>query len=112
MSGAGASPAIGVGNAENDTPPQAVERSGAGKSVAGPRFSGPVHPVTNSISMGLYFKALNSIQLVYKLIKITRYHHNTQYYTYTYTLIFTCVAFGIRDTCLLYLLNIETVKLF
>ena len=38
----------GAGNAEKDTLPQAVEWGEAGKSSGGPRFRGPVRPVTNS----------------------------------------------------------------
>ena len=38
-----------AGNAEKDTPPQAVEWGGAGKRAGGPRFRGPICPVTNSI---------------------------------------------------------------
>jgi len=34
----------GAGNAEKDTPPQAVERGGAGKRAGGPHFSGPRPP--------------------------------------------------------------------
>jgi len=33
-----------AGNAEKDTPPQAVEWGGAGKRAGGPRFSGPLPP--------------------------------------------------------------------
>jgi len=34
----------GAGNAEKDTPPQAVEWGGAGKRAGGRRFSGPRPP--------------------------------------------------------------------
>ena len=34
----------GAGNAEKDTPPQAVEWGGAGKTAGGPCFSGPRPP--------------------------------------------------------------------
>jgi len=44
MSGAGACAGTGAGNAEKDTPPQAVEWGGAGKTAGGPRFSGPRPP--------------------------------------------------------------------
>ena len=48
MRGAGARVGTGAGNAEKGSPPQAVEWGGAGKRAGGPRFSGPVCPVTNS----------------------------------------------------------------
>ena len=44
MGGAGAGVGTGAGNAEKDTPPQAVELGGAGKRARGPRFSGPRPP--------------------------------------------------------------------
>jgi len=44
MGGAGARAGTGAGNAEKDTPPQAVEWGGAGKRARGPRFSGPCPP--------------------------------------------------------------------
>jgi len=44
MGGAGAWVGTGVGNAEKHTPPQAIERGGAGKRAGGPRVSGPRLP--------------------------------------------------------------------
>jgi len=44
MGGAGARAGTGAGNAEKDTPPQAIEWGGAGKRAGGPRFSGPRPP--------------------------------------------------------------------
>ena len=41
MGGAGACAGTGAGNAEKDTPPQAVERGRAGKRAVRPRFPGP-----------------------------------------------------------------------
>ena len=48
MGGAGARAGTGAGNAEKDTPPQAVEWGGAGKRAGGPSFRGPVRPLTNT----------------------------------------------------------------
>jgi len=48
MGGAGACGGTGAGNAEKDTPPQAVEWGGAGKRAGGRVFRGPVRPITNS----------------------------------------------------------------
>jgi len=48
MGPAGACAGTGAGNAENDTPPQAVEGDRLGKRGESLRFLGPVRPVTNS----------------------------------------------------------------
>ena len=44
MGGARAWAGTWAGNAEKDTPPQAVEWGGAGKMAGGPRFAGPRPP--------------------------------------------------------------------
>jgi len=44
MGGARAWAGTGAGNAEKDTPPQAVEWGGAGKMAGGARFAGPRPP--------------------------------------------------------------------
>ena len=58
----------GAGNAEKDTPPQAIEWGGAGKRVGGLRFSGP-RPPRNK----LYLRTMKLPSLTFKKPTFSRY---------------------------------------